>query len=348
MIIKQADDHSTLIEHLSKKAEGTGLDAKRAATELRYRKAGLKGEAESAYLLDFNFGASPNWAVIHDLRLEHHGRVAQIDHLLINRFMEIYVLETKHFHAGIKITEHGEFLRWNSFKKTLEGMPSPLEQNERHLAILGKVVNDLEWPTRLGMRLTPSLHAFVLVSPSSRIDRHPDFDSSRVLKADQIKSRIMKDLDLESGLSGLFKATKLVSADTVESIARQLVAHHVPLPRSFSQFLDMPQDSPNDAPSTPAKDTAQETVDEKPEGDQPPSPLPVKAGPACKSCQGTEGSILYGKYGYYFKCKACGANTAMRFTCQPGHRPRLRKEREHFYRCCEECGTDELYFQNTA
>ena len=32
--------------------------------------------------------------VLHDLRLEHGNQVAQIDHLLINRWMECYVLET--------------------------------------------------------------------------------------------------------------------------------------------------------------------------------------------------------------------------------------------------------------
>jgi hypothetical protein len=45
------------------------------------------------------------------LRLEHNGRTAQIDHLLINRWMECYVLESKHFNAGLKITEDGEFMR---------------------------------------------------------------------------------------------------------------------------------------------------------------------------------------------------------------------------------------------
>src|SRR3546814_12221508 len=80
--------------------------------------------------------------LIHDLRLEHGSRTAQIDHLLINRWMDVYVLETKHFHAGIKITEDGEFLRWNNYQKTYEGMASPLEQNERHIQVLKDVRAD--------------------------------------------------------------------------------------------------------------------------------------------------------------------------------------------------------------
>ena len=41
------------------------------------RKSWIKGESESAYLIDFHFAASLNWAVIHDLRVEHNDRVAQ-------------------------------------------------------------------------------------------------------------------------------------------------------------------------------------------------------------------------------------------------------------------------------
>ncbi|SDX20984.1 nuclease-related domain-containing protein [Lysobacter enzymogenes] len=110
MLIKIKDDDSALLKELELRAAGTGTAARQAATELRIRQAGLKGERDSAYHIDFHFERSPNWAVIHDLRLERDGRVAQIDHLLINRWLEIYVLETKHFHAGIKITSDGEFL----------------------------------------------------------------------------------------------------------------------------------------------------------------------------------------------------------------------------------------------
>ncbi|NTV47823.1 MAG: NERD domain-containing protein, partial [Chlorobiales bacterium] len=40
---------------------------------------------------------SKNWAVIHDLRLEHENQVAQIDHLMINRSFDFYVLESKNY-----------------------------------------------------------------------------------------------------------------------------------------------------------------------------------------------------------------------------------------------------------
>ena len=94
-------------------------------------------------------------AVIHDLRLEIGGRVAQIDHLLLHRTLTVFVLETKHLHAGIKITEEGEFLSWNDYKKSYEGMASPFAQNERHIAVLRDAFDRVEMPTRMGVRLTP-------------------------------------------------------------------------------------------------------------------------------------------------------------------------------------------------
>ena len=51
--------------------------------------------------------------------------VAQIDYLLLRRTLNIFVLETKHFTASLKITEEGEFLRRNAYTKAWEDMPSP-------------------------------------------------------------------------------------------------------------------------------------------------------------------------------------------------------------------------------
>lgn len=341
MLIKKADDHSALLTALENAAAGTGPEARRAAEELRIRKAGLKGEAESAYLIDFEFAASRNWAVLHDLRLEYAGRVAQIDHLLINRWLDFYVLESKHFHAGLKITDDGEFLRWNAFRKTYEGMPSPLEQNDRHIAVLRDVVATLDLPVRLGVRITPAFSSLVLVAPNARIDRPRRFDSARVIKADQLRKRIWKDIDEENPLLSLVKAAKLVSSETMEQLGRQLAALHRP--------LIAPGSGPAPAHPTRLARVREQTapplhVREEP---APPPPAPREA-PACKSCGHSAGEVMYGKYGYYFRCGRCQGNTAIRFTCKPGHKPRLRKQGAEFFRDCGECGTSTLFHRNPA
>lgn len=331
MLIKAADDHSTLIARLEQQAAGSGKAAQQATDELRKRKAGIKGERDSAYLIDFDFGKSPNWAIVHDLRLVHDGRTAQIDHLLINRWLDVYVLETKQFHGGIKITETGEFLRWSSYRKTYEGMASPLEQNERHILVLRDVMKAITLPTRLGFDITPSFQQFVLVAADARIDRPKRFDASRVIKADQLRSSIWRDVDNENVLFGLIRtAAKLVSSETIEYVARQLVARHEPAKEAT------PVASPAPLPEKLVEQPSNRTPKARIEPVLAPSPSRTSSAtlPACKTCATTQGDVHYGKFGYYLKCKACQGNTAIRLTCLPGHKPRLRKEGLDFYRDC--------------
>lgn len=340
MLIKKADDQSGRIQRLEQLAAGNGPDAGRYAVELRNRRAGLRGERDAAYLIDFDFAESLNWAVIHDLQLEHGGHTAQIDHLLINRWMQVYVLETKSFHSGLKINDAGEFLRWNDFAKRFEGMPSPLAQNDRHIEVLRAVFDGLELPTRAGFRIQPDFMSFVLVSPNARIDRPKEFDTSRVIKADVLRKSIWKDIDNENPVIGLLKtAAKVVSGETVRTVAKSLAAKHRP-----TQLAEAPS-SPNE---TTHRVTPEATRDGPPKSSQTRYERAQVDSLICKSCSATAGTILYGKYGYYFKCEPCGANTAIRLKCPAGHTEKLRKEGMNFYRACEHCNTTSLFFTNNS
>ena len=95
MLIKTADDKSEVVAVCEQLAlSANPAVRKQIDTDLRNLRAGIKGEKESAYLIDFHFAENNNWMGLHDLRFEHGNQVAQIDHLLINRWMECYVLDT--------------------------------------------------------------------------------------------------------------------------------------------------------------------------------------------------------------------------------------------------------------
>src|SRR5437016_1060418 len=114
MLLKTADRKEAAIAELERLKVVAPANRKAdIEQELRIMRAGLRGEEEAAYLIDFHLKESKRTVIIHDLRLEIGGRVAQIDHILIHRTLNVFVLETKHLHAGIKITEEGEFLRWS-------------------------------------------------------------------------------------------------------------------------------------------------------------------------------------------------------------------------------------------
>ncbi len=227
MIIKNADDKSTQIAELESYLADPHIASSKKSLiekELIMVRAGLKGEREAGYEIDFNYGTSEHHAVIHDLRLEYGGRVAQIDHLVINRLLEIFILETKHFAEGVSVNEHGEFTAWYGGRP--KGIPSPFEQNMRHVRVMQDVLDTLlSRPTRLGVKLPIALEPVVLVSKHARVGRPKGYDTSRLIKADQLVTWCNRHADALTVLS----MWKVVSMDTVASLAKQLAALHVPM-----------------------------------------------------------------------------------------------------------------------
>lgn len=232
MIIKKRDSKESDIKELTSLLSLPLPDNKKflIERELRFVKSGDKGENDSAYFIDFDYGLSKNYAIIHDLRLEHKGRVAQIDHLLINRFLNFYLLESKNYSYGIKIIDDGQFLIMH--KNDYIAIESPIEQNKRHIALLEKVVEEKEiMPTRLGLTISPVFKSYVLISAKSRLIRPSAsrFDTTSVIKADTLASSIEKEIEAMSPLSVIASAGKMCSSETVMSIAKILAKLHKPI-----------------------------------------------------------------------------------------------------------------------
>ena len=211
MLLKPADDKNTdlqALQALSQRPDATAEQRKRIEQEIRNIQSGLRGEAEAAYEIEFHYGKARNWASIHDLRLECEGRVAQIDHLLINRVLECYVCESKRFGEGVAINDQGEFTAF--FNGRAYGVPSPLEQNRRHIAVLESVfkTGQVPLPRRLGLTIKPTMISLVLVSTTARISRpNVKIDGlDAVIKNDQLNARINKDIDANNNPIGLAKA----------------------------------------------------------------------------------------------------------------------------------------------
>lgn len=281
MLIKHADDKTRDIQTLTELASRSDVtpDVRhRIEQEIRNIRSGMKGEAEAAYEMEFHYAASKNWMVIHDLRLECDGRVAQVDHLLINRFLEIYVCESKRFGEGIAINEHGEFAAFYAGKPY--GVPSPIEQNKRHMAVLEAIFKSglVAPPKRLGFTITPSLSGLVLVSKTARITRPKAklVGLDQVIKNDQLKARIDKDIDKDNNI---LTAAKIVGHDTLEDFARRLAAAHKPISFDWAAKFGLPPVAPTPAPKvTPASQPAQVLVSKPVEVAEPvvaPAPAPV-------------------------------------------------------------------------
>jgi hypothetical protein len=229
MLLKAADNKNNdihILESLRAHPSASADTRQLIEREIRNIRAGMKGEAESAYELDFNF-KNRNWMVIHDLRIEHDGRVAQIDHLLINRWLSVYVCESKRFGEGVAINDQGEFSAF--FGHRPYGIPSPIEQNNRHILVLKSLLQAdvVPVPRRLGFKITPDLEGYVLVSKAARISRPktaiPGMEN--VVKTDQFVSQLSRAIDQ----SGPLAMARVISQDTLEDFGRQLAALHKPI-----------------------------------------------------------------------------------------------------------------------
>jgi hypothetical protein len=357
MIIKNADnkDHAiATLESLLVRADDK--KQKLIADELRMMRAGIRGENESAYQLDFHFTKSKKTAVIHDLRLDIDGWVAQIDHVLIHQTHRFYVLETKNFSHGLKINDYGEFLRWNDWKKCYEGMPSPIEQNGRHVCVLRDALEGLGYKN-------PIIESFVLISPNARIDRPKGKDFAAVVKADQFLGALEKNLAEGTGsISGFLGAvSKFAFGDAPEVIAGKLARLHKPISIDYEGKFGMRgEPDPGKEPVVPS--TTPRSVHRYPETHfhaTPSGGAPVQAAATqtveetdnsphvCKSCGSDHLAVEYGKFGYYFKCKNCDENNSIKLGCGvAGHKERIRKDKRRFYRECSQCGTSSVFFVN--
>lgn len=227
--------------------------------ELRAIKNGAGGEENSAYFINFHFEKSKNWAVIHDLRLENEGRSAQIDHILINRLFRFFVLESKNYSGGVKITPQGEFESFYG-KKTF-GIESPIEQNKRHILFLEDFLKSRDiLPRRMGVPIRPEFRSLILIAPKSTISRPPGngFDTSSVIKADALATKIDEMADENSLLSDLASIRKLSSSETVEEFAKKLVSFHQPKKDDFRAKFGLPaiDDPGNRETEKPSKSTA--------------------------------------------------------------------------------------------
>lgn len=293
MLVKKADDKTRdleILKALAARPDASADTRKKIEQELRNVQSGMKGEAEAAYEMEFHFGASKNWMVLHDLRLECEGRVAQIDHLLVNRFLEIYVCESKRFSEGVTINEQGEFSAF--FGSKPYGIASPLEQNRRHMAVLESVfkAKQVAPPTRLGFTITPSLQGLVLVSKTARISRpKTKIDGiEQVIKNDQLKARIDKNIDADNNI---LSAAKIVGSDTLEDFTRRLAAAHKPVSFDWAAKFGLSA-TPPAAPVKPAEKAAPAAE---------PTKAPVKEASAAEAGEGKKSKQV---------CHSCGEPVA--------------------------------------
>lgn len=266
MIIKPFEKRDADIAELTRLTKLPQVSAKTKADiekEIRNIRAGDVAEAETAYEIDFMRGSSKSSMIIHGLRLEHEGRVAQIDHLMINRVLDAYVVESKSFTGGLSVNEQGEFCTFYNNRPI--SVPSPIAQNQKHIDVLKAVYasDAVAAPMRLGFRLPLSAISVISVRKNARITR-PEKKIKGLyglIKSDQFKEFFERDIDENTSI---LEAAKMVSSETLQKLAHAIVAQHKPIQFNWAGKFGITEAAPKvstfSKTSTPAKAKAEPSV----------------------------------------------------------------------------------------
>ncbi|MET3131092.1 hypothetical protein AAKU55_001350 [Oxalobacteraceae bacterium GrIS 1.11] len=240
MLLKTADNKESQLAILKNFLDHDKIPADKKQLiekELRNMLVGIATEKQAAYEIDFGFESSKNLIVLHDLRLEINGRVAQIDHLLMNRAFDVYVLETKTFNTEVSINKMGEFSIIHNGREM--GIPSPVEQNARHISVLKDAFKLIGLPTRLGITIQPSFHSVVLVSQQAVINRQQEDKSHKnIIKIDQFYSWYHEKLE-HSSARDVIAILKVCSSKTIKSLGEKIVTMHKPCRIDYVKKFDL-------------------------------------------------------------------------------------------------------------
>jgi len=232
MILKNTDDKLADIDILH------NLAARASSTRQRYDiqseidniVSGVRGETDASYYLDQEFRHRDDVVVIHDLRIEEEGDIAQIDHVVINRRRQAIVLETKALKAEISCNDEGE---WEAvYGPQRYSIASPLEQCKRHAAVLRR------W---LGRRKTALREVIpvVLAAPTTRIgQRAADPDDPEIIKSDLFPRWFEKTSKANSNI--ITVGDDKMSEDELAGIGYRLLRAHTPIQFDWRKRFGFP------------------------------------------------------------------------------------------------------------
>ncbi|WP_410497683.1 nuclease-related domain-containing protein [Chitinibacter sp. S2-10] len=285
----------------------------------KFARSGRAAEEKMAFYLKRFFGNDPEILVLNGIRIEADGDAAQIDHLVIHSH-GLSIVESKSVHGKIQIKDDGQWIRWFGANQS-KGMASPITQarlQEKFFRdVLGKASKNEEFFSKFPIDL------YVAISDDGVIIWPQSGTVAGVCKADQVADKIVTANQTKAAQKSLE-----LSLDNRQKIAAFLKSINKPLTKTISEHEVVEQPITEIANTAPAAlaDTAPKHT--------------------CKHCGSNNLEIRY-SFSYFFYCKDCEKNTAIKALCQScGEPAKLRKQKKVFF---AECGKDEhsgLFFVN--
>lgn len=179
------------VELLKSLLDNTEDEDQRKELALKYKlfEAGRFGEEKVLYELK---NADIPMYCLKNVRLNYDDKMAQIDFFIItNSFM--CALEVKSLTGDIKVHNDGRFERFIKTKNgklvKREAMYSPIEQNERHVRLIEKLLKDKEI-----IKYCPIYHLVVLSNAQGNLDMKYAQKEMKdvVVRVDQLRKKLIE------------------------------------------------------------------------------------------------------------------------------------------------------------
>lgn len=306
----------------------------------RTGRAGYQAEVQMGFYLRRAYAEASDVYVINDLRIVLGAEAAQIDHLVIHRYGFV-VVESKSVTGSMEVNTQLEFVRNYGRRRT--GMKSPIQQARMQAELLCKLLNKNKKSLRrrvlLGLRQgrfgDQRFEILVAVSDQGEI-RRKGAAPGELVKADTVVDRIASIIERQKSNNTQDPLAPFTDNE-MEAIVNFLLSNDKPLGQleTTSQTIEL---------SRPESTTSSDALQR-----QTPEPPNNKTKHSCSKCGSDTLKILYGKYGYYFKCRTCQGNTKIDVTCPDcGEKSRIRKSGDDFTRICGQCLREAPFHSNAC
>lgn len=169
MILKEIDTKHKEIKTLKSLIMQSNSEAqkKMISQTLKGIENGYIAEKENGYYLDFALKDRKRSFVLYDIRLEHNGRTAQFDHILITG-LGITILESKSFTGRLTINNDNSLTV--KYPSNIRSFPNPVEQNSRHRLVLNEFIkSNLELSARFKLMGGIKINSKVLIHPGTTV-----------------------------------------------------------------------------------------------------------------------------------------------------------------------------------
>lgn len=308
-------------------------------------KAGVEAEKQMAHYLDRQFRDSKRFLVLHDLRFEHDGENAQIDHLIVHQY-GVAIVESKSVSTTVRVNELDEWERYKD--RRWAGMPNPLLQAERQGRLLKSLLRSREAELldkvlgiKQGTFAHMAINVFAAISDNGRIERVHAGLASNALKADAVPAAIEKvvaeyrkaDSLFSLDMKSVFTAPRDFNESEQMRVARFLDAADRALRRVEVDLEESTDETPPRTDVRAAATAESELAEGQAQG------VVAVSHVACKYCGHAHLLPRRGPYGPYGQCLDCGKNTPVKVDCESCQQPvKLKRVGQDFAGQCEACG----------